>query len=45
MFYAEATAKSLLSLKEKIYEEKMGKAAFLIIISGGQNTYQRKNRI
>jgi predicted AAA+ superfamily ATPase len=41
----EEAAKNLLSLKEKVNEEKMGKAAFLMILTEGQNAYQRKDGI
>jgi predicted RecB family nuclease len=41
----EEAALNLLALKLKIDEEKMGKAAFLMIITGGQNAYQRKDGI
>jgi hypothetical protein len=45
-YHAMADTKpSLLSLKEKINEEKMGKAAFLMIITGGQYAFQRKDGI
>lgn len=41
----EEAAKNLLLLKERINEEKMGKESFLMIITGGQNAYQRKDGI
>ena len=41
----EAAAKNLLALKAKIDEEKMGKNSFLMIITGGQCAYQRKDGI
>lgn len=41
----EEAAKNLLSLKEKVNEDKMGKSAFLMILTGGQNAYQRKDGI
>jgi predicted AAA+ superfamily ATPase len=41
----EEAAVNLLTLKNKIDEEKMGKAAFLMIITAGQHAYQRKDGI
>jgi len=41
----EEAAKNLLLLRSKIDEEKMGKASFLMIITGGQYAYQRKDGI
>lgn len=41
----EEAAVNLLALKSKIDEEKMGKAAFLMIITGGQHAYQRKDGV
>lgn len=41
----EEAAKNLLALKTKIDEEKMGKNSFLMIITGGQYAYQRKDGI
>lgn len=41
----EEAAQNLLKLKERINEEKMGEAAFLMIITGGQYAYQRKDGV
>lgn len=41
----EEAAKNLLTLKSKINEESMGKESFLMILTGGQYTYQRKDGI
>jgi predicted AAA+ superfamily ATPase len=41
----EESAKNLLVLKKKINEEKMGKEAFLMIITGGQYAYLRNDGI
>ena len=41
----EEAAKNLLALKARIDEEKMGKESFLMIITGGQYAYQRKDGI
>jgi len=41
----EEAAAHLLALKSKINEEKMGKASFLMILTGGQYAYQRKDGI
>jgi predicted AAA+ superfamily ATPase len=41
----EEAAKNLLVLKKKINEEKMGKEAFLMIITGGQYAYLRNDGI
>jgi predicted AAA+ superfamily ATPase len=41
----EEAASHLLALKSKIDEEKMGEASFLMILTGGQYAYQRKDGI
>lgn len=41
----EEAAKNLLTLKAKIDEEKMGKNSFLMIITGSQHAYCRKDGI
>lgn len=41
----EEAASHLLALKSKIDEEKMGKASFLMILTGGQYAYQRNDGI
>lgn len=41
----EEAASHLLALKSKIDEEKMGKASFLMILTGGQHAYQRNDGI
>lgn len=41
----EDAAANLLKLKARIDETKMGKAAFLMIITGGQYAYQRKDGV
>ena len=41
----EEAALNLLALKSKIDEEKMGNAAFLMIITGGLTAYQRKDGV
>ena len=41
----EEAAKNLLTLKSKINEESMGKESFLMILTGGQYAYQRKDGI
>jgi len=41
----EDAAKNLLTLKSKINEESMGKESFLMILTGGQYAYQRKDGI
>lgn len=41
----EEAAKNLLKLKARIDEEKMGKASFLMIITGGTHAYCRKDGI
>lgn len=41
----EEAAKNLLSLKAKINEEQMGKAAFLMVLTGGQHAYQRNDGV
>ena len=41
----EEAAKNLLKLKTRIDEDKMGKAAFLMIITGGQYAYRRKDGV
>jgi predicted AAA+ superfamily ATPase len=41
----EEAAKNLLILKSKINEESMGKESFLMILTGGQYAYQRKDGI
>jgi len=41
----EEAAKNLLELKAKIDDKKMGEASFLMIITGGQFAYQRKDGI
>lgn len=41
----EEAAQNLLTLKAKIDEEKMGKDAFLMIVTGGQYAYQRNDGI
>lgn len=41
----EEAAEQLLALKEKIDSEKMGQASFLMILTGGQYAFQRKDGI
>lgn len=41
----EEAAKNLLTLKSKINEESMGRESFLMILTGGQYSYQRKDGI
>ncbi len=41
----EEAAQNLLKLKARIDEDKMGEAAFLMIITGGQYAYRRKDGI
>jgi predicted AAA+ superfamily ATPase len=41
----EEAAINLLKLKARIDEDKMGKAAFLMVITGGQYAYQRKDGV
>ncbi len=41
----EDAAENLLKLKNKIDEEKMGKASFLMVITGGQYAYRRKDGV
>jgi predicted AAA+ superfamily ATPase len=41
----EEAATHLLALKAKINEGKMGEASFLMILTGGQYAYQRKDGI
>lgn len=41
----EEAAKNLLTLKARIDDEKMGKESFLMIITGGQYAYCRKDGI
>ena len=41
----DQAAKNLLALKAKIDEEKMGKASFLMVITGGQYAYRRKDGV
>lgn len=41
----EEAAKNLLTLKSKINEESMGRESFLMILTGGQYAYQRKDGI
>jgi len=41
----DAAAENLLALNAKIDDKKMGKASFLMIITGGQFAYQRKDGV
>ena len=41
----EEAAKNLLKLKARIDEDKMGEAAFLMIITGGQYAYRRQDGV
>lgn len=41
----EEAAKNLLRLKARVDEEKMGKASFLMVLTGGQYAYQRKDGV
>jgi uncharacterized protein len=41
----EEAAQNLLALKEKIDENKMGKASFLMVLTGGQYAYRRKDGV
>jgi predicted AAA+ superfamily ATPase len=41
----EEAAKNLLTLKEKIDEDKMGQASFLMVITGGQYAYRRNDGV
>ncbi len=41
----DEAAKNLLALKARIDEDKMGKASFLMVITGGQYAYRRKDGV
>ena len=41
----EEAAENLLALKTRIDEKKMGKASFLMVITGGQYAYRRKDGV
>jgi predicted AAA+ superfamily ATPase len=41
----EEAAKNLLALKERINEDKMGQASFLMVITGGQYSYRRNDGV
>lgn len=41
----EAAAKNLLALKDRIDSDKMGEASFLMILTGGQFAYRRKDGV
>ncbi|NCA77649.1 MAG: ATP-binding protein [Alphaproteobacteria bacterium] len=41
----EVAAKNLLALENRIDEEKVGKASFLMVITGGQYAYRRKDNV
>lgn len=41
----EEAAENLLAIKSKINEEKMGEPSFLMIVTGGQMAYRRKDGI
>ena len=41
----ETAAENLLSLKAKIDENKMGTPTFLMVLTGGQYAYQRKDGV
>ena len=41
----DEAAKNLLALKARIDEDKMGKASFLMVITGGQHAYRRKDGV
>jgi predicted AAA+ superfamily ATPase len=41
----EESAKNLLDLKNRIYFEKMGQPSFLMILTGGQFAYKRKDGV
>lgn len=41
----EDAAKNLLALKDKIDQEQMGQASFLMIITGGEYAYKRKDGV
>lgn len=41
----EAAAVHLTKLKEKINEEKMGEPSFLMVLTGGQYAYRRKDGV
>jgi len=41
----DEAAENLLALKSRIDETKMGEASFLMVITGGQYTYRRKDGV
>ena len=41
----EEAAQNLLALKEKIDEDKMGQASFLMVLTGGQYAYRRNDGV
>jgi uncharacterized protein len=41
----DEAAKNLLALKARVNEDKMGEASFLMVITGGQNAYRRKDGV
>lgn len=41
----EEAAENLLKLKEKINTDKMGEPSFLMVITGGQYTFKRKDGV
>lgn len=41
----DVAAKNLLALENRIDEEKVGKASFLMVITGGQYAYRRKDNV
>ena len=41
----DLAAENLLRLKARIDEDKMGEASFLMVITGGQNAYRRKDGV
>jgi predicted AAA+ superfamily ATPase len=41
----DEAAKNLLTLKSRIDEAKMGKASFLMVITGGQYAYRRSDGV
>jgi predicted NUDIX family NTP pyrophosphohydrolase len=41
----EEAAANLIKLNQQIDDEKMGKASFLMILTGGQFAYQRKDGV
>jgi Txe/YoeB family toxin of Txe-Axe toxin-antitoxin module len=41
----DEAAKNLLALKARIDEDKMGKASFLMVITGGQYAYRRNDGV